>query len=62
MMQTRAFIQSMPLNTWQESGTALLDGTPLGSDAKAGKLGEGFSLQRDGNLKFAAIREQLAAL
>ena len=62
MLETRAFIRSMPLNSWQESGTALLDGTPMGSDAAAGKLGEGFSLERDGNLKFSAIREQLKHL
>lgn len=62
MQETRRFIRSMPLNSWQESGTALLDGTPLGADAAAGKLGEGFSREIDGNLKFNAIRETLAGL
>lgn len=62
MMETKAFIQSMPLNSWQESGTALLDGTPLEADNTAGRLGDGFSMERDGNVKFNAIREELSAL
>ena len=62
MLETKAFIQSMPLNSWQESGTALLGATPLSAQDDAGKVGSDFKREGDGNLKFNAIREELAKL
>lgn len=62
MLQTKEFIKSMPLNTWQESGTALLDGTPLAADEIAGKLGPEFNQQRDGARKFSDIHAELQTL
>ena len=62
MLETKAFIQSMPLNSWQESGTALLGATPLSAQSDRGEVPSGFSRQSDGNKKFQEIREQLAEL
>lgn len=62
MQETRAFIQSMPLNSWQESGTALLGSTPLATMEEQGKIAASFSRETDGNKKFNEIREQLAAM
>jgi len=62
MLETKAFIQSMPLNSWQESGTALLGATPLSAQDDAGKVGADFKREGDGNLKFNQIREELAKL
>lgn len=61
MQQTKAFMRSMPLNSWQESGTAPLEGTPLAA-AEAKQHTAGFATESDGNKKFAAIREELARL
>lgn len=61
MQATKAFIRSMPLNSWQESGTAPLEGTPLAAE-EAKKHTEGFRTESDGNKKYAAIREELARL
>ena len=67
MMETKRFIASMPLNTYQESGTAEIEGTPLSTlrqskslRAYAGAtLAAGYEINADGNLKMASIRNLL---
>ncbi len=70
MRATKAYIKTLPLNSLQESGTAVIEGTPLftlGStghlDAySAARMDAGFDREGDGVKKFAAIREELAQL
>lgn len=60
--QTMAFMKTIPHNTFQISGTALMSGTPLDSENQKGHLDASFSMESDGNKKAAAIRAQLAQL
>lgn len=60
--ETIAYRDSMPLNTWQESGTALLGATPLDAADKRGEIGADFTRDLDGQHKVEQIRKELAAL
>ncbi len=60
--QTMRFMKTIPHNTYQISGTALMSGTPLDTANQKGDVDASFSMESDGNKKAAAIREQLAAL
>jgi hypothetical protein len=62
IQQTREFMKTIPHNTYQTSGTALMSGTPLDTENQKGNLDSSFSMESDGNKKAAAIREELARL
>lgn len=62
MRQTMEFIKTVPHNSIQISGTALLDGTPNAEDDKKGLLPDDYNRTQEGNAKFAAIREELSHL
>ena len=60
MLETKKLIKSLPFSSYQESGTAEIEGTPLHTLRMTGKLDayEGatidasYSRQTDGNVKF----------
>lgn len=70
MKETKAFIARTPFSTIQESGTAVIEGTPLFELGAKGhleayasaRMDKGFDREGDGVKKFAAIRQELAAL
>lgn len=70
MAETKAYIQSLPLNSLQESGTAEIEGTPLHTLRTAGRLEKyaGATMDKnyrqgsDGWKKIEAIRRELALL
>jgi radical SAM superfamily enzyme len=67
MAETLAFIESLPLDSHQLSGTAEIEGTPLHTLRTAGHLDayEGASMEAgstmhtDGNKRFAQLAEEL---
>lgn len=67
MMETKRYLKSMPLSSYQESGTAEIEGTPLHTLRLTGKLDayEGatidssYSRQTDGNVKFQDLVKTL---
>lgn len=67
MEETRRFIASLPLDTYQLSGTAVIEGTPLDTLLRTGKLAaydgantDGFLRETDGNKKLEQIGAALA--
>lgn len=70
MAETRAYIRSLPLSSYQESGTAEIEGTPLHTLRTAGKLAkysgaamdENYRRAADGGRKFEAIWSELARM
>lgn len=63
MLETRRFIDSLPFDSVQESGAAVIEGTPLATLIKRGNLAkyrgavgsEDFEVQTDGHKKFESI-------
>lgn len=60
---TKRYIESLPLDTYQLSGTAVIEGTPLDTLLHQGRLasyagahGEGFLRESDGNKKLELIQ------
>jgi radical SAM superfamily enzyme YgiQ (UPF0313 family) len=70
MAETKAYIQSLPLNSLQESGTAEIEGTPLHTLRAAGHLekysgatmDENYRPGSDGWKKIEAIKQELALM
>lgn len=68
--ETIAYRKSMPLTSWQESGTACIEGTPLHTLEKSGslakypgaKVDENYRHATDGMVKIEAIKAELAKL
>jgi radical SAM superfamily enzyme YgiQ (UPF0313 family) len=67
MIETRRFINSLPFDTFQESGTAEIEGTPLHTLRLKGSLGAyagaridgGYVRATDGSKKFQRLVEEL---
>ena len=67
MQDTKRYLHSLGLDTWQESGTAEIEGSPLYTLARQGNLGkyagaqvdEGYQRAKDGNVKFQELTKQL---
>lgn len=67
MQETRQFIQSLPFDTIQESGTAEIEGTPLSTLTRTGNLlgyegatiDSSYDRQRDGNTKMQRLAHLL---
>jgi radical SAM superfamily enzyme YgiQ (UPF0313 family) len=67
MLETKQFIRSLPFNSYQESGTAEIEGTPLHTLRLEGKLDkyEGahidadYDRETDGNVKFQHLVSKL---
>ena len=67
MLDTKRFIASLPFDTYQESGTAAIEGTPLDTLLKKGeleryrgaRLEEGFDGDPDGSVKMSSLRANL---
>lgn len=67
MIETKKFIESLPFDTVQESGTAEIEGTPLHTLRKSGELAkyegaridETYQREVDGNVKFQKMAEGL---
>lgn len=70
MAETQAYIRTLPLSSYQESGTAEIEGTPLHTLRSTGKLAkydgatldDNYSRNADGAKKFESIRRELALL
>ena len=70
MAETQAYIRSLPLTSYQESGTAEIEGTPLHTLRTTGKLAkydgatmdDNYSRNADGAKKFESIKRELALL
>jgi radical SAM superfamily enzyme YgiQ (UPF0313 family) len=70
MAETKAYIRSLPLTSYQESGTAEIEGTPLHTLRSAGKLAkydgatfdDNYTRDSDGAKKFESIKRELALL
>ncbi|HOJ32377.1 MAG TPA: radical SAM protein [Candidatus Hydrogenedentes bacterium] len=69
MFDTLAFIKSLPLDTYQVSGTAVLEGTPLHSIQSGARLErypgastqEGFLEEKDGVVKLVKLVQNLSS-
>jgi radical SAM superfamily enzyme YgiQ (UPF0313 family) len=69
MLETKQFIRSLPLNSYQESGTAEIEGTPIYTlrekghlDAYRGaRMDDNYHRAVDGNKKWEELVEQLKA-
>lgn len=67
MQDTKRYLQSLGLDTWQESGTAEIEGSPLYTLAREGNLGRyegaqvdaGYQRAKDGNVKFQELTRRL---
>ena len=67
MQDTKRFIASLPLDTYQESGTAAIEGTPLDTLLKGGtleryrgaRLDSSFDENSDGSVKMSNLRSTL---
>lgn len=67
MLDTKTYLHSLGLDTWQESGTAEIEGAPLHTLAQQGNLGKyegaqvdkGYQRAKDGNVKFQDLTRQL---
>jgi len=67
MLDTRNFIRSLPFDSFQESGTAEIEGTPLHTLRSTGhleaydaaKIDGGYQRENDGNKKWQKIVKQL---
>lgn len=67
MQDTKTYLHSLGLDTWQESGTAEIEGAPLHTLAQQGNLGKyegaqvdkGYQRAKDGNVKFQELTQQL---
>jgi len=67
MLDTRRFIDSLPFDSYQESGTAEIEGTPLHTLSQKGKLDKyqgaqvdaNYQRQVDGNKKYQSLVAQL---
>lgn len=67
MLDTKRYIASLPFDTYQESGTAEIEGTPLHTLREKGSLAAyagaqmdaGYSRAADGNKKFQQLVQQL---
>ena len=67
MHETRRYIDSLPFDTIQESGTAEIEGTPLHTLRRSGNLpkyegariDENYKREVDGNTKFNQLAEEL---
>lgn len=67
MVETRRYIRSLPFDSFQESGTAEIEGTPLHTLRLNGKLDkydgaridDNYSRETDGNVKFKNLVEEL---
>lgn len=67
MLDTKRFIASLPFDTYQESGTAEIEGTPLHTLRKKGqldryqgaKMDDNYQRQVDGHKKFQSLVESL---
>jgi radical SAM superfamily enzyme YgiQ (UPF0313 family) len=67
MLQTKQFIKSLPFDSYQESGTAEIEGTPLHTLRVRGKLGkyegavmdENYHREVDGNTKYQNLVSEL---
>jgi len=67
MQDTKRYLHSLGLDTWQESGTAEIEGAPLHTLARQGNLGKyegaqvdgGYQRAKDGNVKFQELTKQL---
>jgi radical SAM superfamily enzyme YgiQ (UPF0313 family) len=70
MAETKAYIASLPLTSYQESGTAEIEGTPLHTLRAAGKLAKyagaamdaNYRRDSDGWKKIEAIKRELSQL
>ncbi|MDR3449164.1 MAG: radical SAM protein [Alphaproteobacteria bacterium] len=70
MLDTKRYIASMPLKTYQESGTAEMEGTPLHTlkrvkelkAYKGARIDEGYDIEGDGKMKMAKVERQLEKL
>lgn len=68
MKDTKKYLKSLELDAYQESGTAVLDGTPLETLNKEKKLekyskaeiNDSYKINRDGNKKMKEIQENLS--
>jgi radical SAM superfamily enzyme YgiQ (UPF0313 family) len=67
MQDTKRYLHSLGLDTWQESGAAEIEGAPLHTLARKGSLGKyegaqvdgGYQRAKDGNVKFQDLARQL---
>lgn len=67
MMETRRYRESLPLDTFQESGTAEIEGTPLHHLSTSGALtnysgaviDSNYHREKDGNVKFQSLVKEL---
>lgn len=67
MQDTKHYLHSLGLDTWQESGTAEIEGAPLHTLAHKGSLGKyegaqidrGYQRAQDGNVKFQELTRRL---
>ena len=67
MMDTKRFIKSLPFDSYQESGTAEIEGTPLATLREKGELAdyagatvdEGYQVAVDGAEKWRGLAQQL---
>jgi radical SAM superfamily enzyme YgiQ (UPF0313 family) len=67
MLDTKRYIESLPFDTFQASGTALIEGTPLHTLAERGRLDkyagaridESFDAEADGSKKMAGLAAAL---
>lgn len=62
MKDTMEFIKTVPHNSLQISGTALLEGTPNAEQDKKDKLPEDYNRTTEGNAKLKEIWQELAQL
>jgi radical SAM superfamily enzyme YgiQ (UPF0313 family) len=69
MQQTKQYLHSLPFNSYQESGTAEIEGTPLHTLRLAGRLekyegariDDRYDRETDGNKKFQSLVDKLRA-
>jgi len=68
MADTKRFVESLPFDTYQLSGTAVIEGTPLDTLLRTGSLAaydgastDGFLRESDGNKKLEMLGAALAA-
>ncbi len=67
MQDTKKYLRSLDLDTWQESGTAEIEGSPLHTLTSKGTLEKykgaqmdaGYQRATDGNIKFQQLAAQL---
>ncbi len=67
MLETKQYIASMPLHTYQESGTAEMEGTPLHTlkerksldRYKGAHVDDGYTITGDGKVKMEQLQRQL---